>query len=101
MHQQDAVEAERIDEAGSASEGDGPDRSINIIIEPQEQEDDNVKLSEEFDNERIQNTINKIALKQEADQLRCSILDDRMDTCEEELQPDPYPVGQGANSMFH
>ena len=75
MNQQDAVEGERIDEVGSASEGDGPDRSINIIIEPQEQENDNVKLSEEFDNERIQNTINNIALKQEADQLRCSILD--------------------------
>lgn len=63
LNQEDATEGELLGEEGNASDGEGEDRSINIIIEPQEQENDNIKLSEEFDNDRIQNTINNIALK--------------------------------------
>ena len=44
---------EQQEEEVEASENEAVDGSINIIIEPQEQENDNLKLSEEFDNERI------------------------------------------------
>ena len=61
--------------------------SINIIIEPQEQIDNTIKLSEEFDNDKIQNTINNIALNQENledDHLKCSIIDDKIDSGSDE-----------------
>lgn len=92
------------EELGDAvSENEGADGAINIIIEPQEQETDNLKLSEEFDNERIQNTINNIALnqEQEQDELRCSIIDNKIESGEEELQNEEAVTGHAGNSMFN
>lgn len=94
---QDQQEAEE-----ASPENEAMDGSINIIIEPQEQENDQIKLDDEFDNERIQNTINNIAMNQEHDQLRCSIIDDKIDSGEElqTAQPVSQPMGSMFNQMF-
>jgi hypothetical protein len=53
--------------------------------------ENNLKLSEEFDNEKIQHTLHNIAMSQEEDQLRCSIIDNK-DTIVDESTLMPIPT---------